>query len=146
MMEAQPRLTPPPDTTQMPTAPLPPDELAGFNVAHAVERMLGEPALWWEAVAMFVQHFADWEAQWQATEGNCEAERRCVHALYSAATNVGADHLACVAASLEALLAKCGNGQNTTLPPGMRWYLRDCFRATWRSAATAQQLTLVDTA
>ena len=126
--------------TQTPN--IPPGNLAGFNVPHAVERMLGEPALWWEALGLFVHHFAEWEAEWQASQGNNEAERRCVHALRSSAANVGADYLSCVAASLEALLAKRCAGQSTAIPPSIRWYLKDIFRETWRTAASAKQLTI----
>lgn len=121
---------------------IPPSNLAGFNVAHAVERMLGQPTLWWEALGMFVHHFADWETEWQASQGNNEAERRLVHALRSSAANVGADHLSCIAATLEELLAKRCVGQGTAIPPSVRWYLKDCFRETWRSAASAKQLTI----
>jgi HPt (histidine-containing phosphotransfer) domain-containing protein len=121
---------------------MPPNNLAGFNVAHAVERMLGQPALWWEALGMFVHHFAGWEAEWRASQGDNEAERRCVHALRSSAANVGADHLSCVAASLEELLAKRCVGQGVAIPPSIRWYLKDCFRETWRAAASAKQLTI----
>jgi HPt (histidine-containing phosphotransfer) domain-containing protein len=124
-----------------PTLP-PPQNLAGFNVDHAVERMLGRPALWWEAVGIFVHHFAEWEAEWLSKQGNNEAERRCVHALRSSAANVGADHLSCIAATLEELLAKRCSGQNVAIPPSIRWYLKDCFRETWRSAAAAKQLTM----
>lgn len=125
-----------------PTTPPPPRELPGFDVANAVARMLDQPQLWWEALGLFVQHFADWEAEWSAAQGNNDAERRCVHALYSGAANVGASHLSCVAASLEALLIKRCNGQATPIPPSIRWYLKDCFRATWRTAASAKKLTL----
>jgi HPt (histidine-containing phosphotransfer) domain-containing protein len=126
----------------MTSAPPPPLELAGFDVANAVARMLDQPALWWEALGLFVQHFADWETEWSAAQGNNEAERRCVHALYSSAANVGANHLSCVAASLEALLTKRCNGQPIAIPPSIRWYLKDCFRETWRTAASAKKLTL----
>lgn len=119
----------------------PPGELSGFDVAHAVERMLGQPQLWWEAVGLFVEHFADWEAQWLATQGDNAAEQRCVHALYSSAANVGANHLSCVAASLEQLLRKRCAGQAIQIPPSIRWYLKDCFREVWRAAASARQLT-----
>lgn len=124
-----------------PSAPPPPRELAGFDVANAVERMLGEPTIWWEALGLFVQHFANWEAEWSAAQGNSDDERRCVHALYSSAANVGANNLACVAAALEELLNKRCNGKSTPVPPSIRWYLKDCFRETWRTAAAAKQLT-----
>jgi HPt (histidine-containing phosphotransfer) domain-containing protein len=120
----------------------PPGNLAGFNVPDAVDRMLGQPTLWWEALGLFVHHFADWESEWQASQGNNEAERRLVHALRSSAANVGADHLSCIAATLEELLAKRCVGQGTAVPPSVRWYLKDCFRETWRNAAAAKQLTM----
>ena len=126
--------------TQTPN--MPPNNLAGFNVEHAVERMLGQPALWWEALGIFVHHFANWEAEWLASQGNIESERRCVHALRSSAANIGADHLSCIAATLEELLAKRCVGQGIAIPPSVRWYLKDCFRETWRTAASAKQLTI----
>ena len=52
------------------------------------------------------------------------------------------DHLSCIAASLEELLAKRCAGQSTAIPPSIRWYLKDCFRETWRTAASAKQLTI----
>lgn len=125
------------------TNPIPPPQtLTGFDVAHAVERMLGQPQLWWEAVGLFVEHFADWEEQWLAAQNNHDAERRCVHALYSSAVNVGAHQLSCVAACLEQLLRKRCAGNGTHIPPSIRWHLKDCFRETWRAAASARQLTL----
>lgn len=122
-----------------PSAPPPPSELTGFAVALAVERMLGQPLLWWEAVGLFVDHFADWETQWQAAQGDDAAEQRCIHALYSSAVNVGANHLSCVAASLEQLLRKRCAGLDAPIPPSLRWYLQDCFRETWRAAALARR-------
>ena len=124
------------------TRNIPPNQLAGFNVDHAVERMLGQPTLWWEALGMFVHHFAEWEADWQTSQSSNEAERRCVHALRSSAANIGADHLSCIAATLEELLAKRCVGQDVAIPPSIRWYLKDCFRETWRTAAAAKQLTI----
>lgn len=129
------------DPAQIPD--MPPDTLPGFEVASAVERMLGQPTLWWEALELFVHHFAEWEVEWQASQGNIEAERRCVHALRSSAANIGANHLSCIAASLEELLAKRCVGQGVAIPPSIRWYLKDCFRETWRTAATAKKLTIV---
>lgn len=115
----------------------PPSTLPGFEVAHAVDRMLGQPTLWWEAVGLFIQHFAQWEADWQATQGNHEAERRCVHALRSGAANVGADQLASVAGVLEELLAKRCVGQAAPIPQSVREYLKACFRESWQTAADA---------
>jgi len=116
----------------------PPAQLAGFEIEHAVQRMLGRPELWWEAVGLFIQHFADWESQWQASRGDAVAEGKCVHALRSAAANVGANHLACVAAVLEELLVKAaGNTAPAAIPPSLRFHLQDCFRAVWRTATDA---------
>lgn len=125
-----------------PSPPKPPTEIAGFDVPLAVERMLGQPKLWFEALQLFVQHFAHWEADWQATQGNDSAERRCVHALRSGAANVGANRISAVAASLEELLARRCVGQNETIPDTARAYLRDCFNEGWQAAAEVCQFSL----
>lgn len=121
------------------TPPLPPPtQLAGFEVDYAVGRMLGNPDMWWQAVGLFIQHFADWDNQWQASRGNPQAESKCVHALRSAAANVGANHLSCVAGVLEELLLKAADGQpGPAIPPSLRFYLQDCFKQVWRTATDA---------
>ena len=78
--------------------------LNGFDVGLAVERMLGQSDLWWQAVGLFVQHFATWERDWLASRGDDAVECKKVHALRSAAANVGATRLSCAAAVLEELI------------------------------------------
>jgi len=114
-----------------------PSSLNGFDVEAAVERMLGQADLWWAAVELFVQHFANWEAEWQAACGDDALECKRVHALRSAAANVGANKLSCAAAVLEELLKMRMAGKGVQVPSSIRWYLRDCFREAWRSASEA---------
>lgn len=116
-----------------------PRSLDGFDVIGAVERMLDQPALWWQAVALFVEHFADWENFWQASIGDDALERKRVHALRSAAANVGALHLAKAAGALEDLLLQRAAGKTVTVPEDFRQHLRDCFHHAWQAAATAQK-------
>lgn len=115
-----------------------PSSLSGFNVTAAVERMLGQSELWWQALGLFVQHFADWERDWLSARGDDELERKKVHALRSAAANVGADRLSCAAAVLEELLALRLSGKPVPVPPSVRWYLQDSFQAAWRAAHQAR--------
>ncbi len=115
-----------------------PTSLNGFNVAAAVERMLGQPELWWQALGLFVQHFADWERDWLNSRGDDELERKKVHALRSAAANVGADRLSCAAAVLEELLVLRLSGKSVAIPPSVRWYLQDSFCSAWRAAHSAR--------
>ena len=123
-------------TARPPSSP-PPESLPGFEVACTVERMLGRPELWWQAVALFVEHFADWEKQWTAAATTCD-EQRCVHALRSAAANVGAHHLACIASVLETLLNRQIAGDTQVqIPFSVRQYLRESFRQLWQTAAHA---------
>lgn len=112
--------------------------LTGFDVEAAVQRMLGQPELWWQAVELFVAHFEAWEASWLAARGDDAAERRMVHALRSAAANVGAGKTACAAAVLEELLGMRLGGKPVDIPPSVRWYLQDCFREAWQAAADAR--------
>jgi HPt (histidine-containing phosphotransfer) domain-containing protein len=114
-----------------------PSSLKGFDVDAAVERMLGQTELWWAAVGLFVQHFADWEGLWLAARGDDAQECKKVHALRSAAANVGANKLACAAAVLEELIAMRLAGKNVVIPPSVRWYVQDCFREVWSSASEA---------
>lgn len=115
-----------------------PKSIQGFDIDAAVERMLGQPVLWWQALGLFVQHFFEWEREWLVTRGDDEAERKKVHAVRSAAANVGADKLSCAAAVLEELLSMRLAGQQVVVPPSVRWYLQDCFREAWRAASEAK--------
>lgn len=129
----------------MTNAPLPPPNadslpvIAGFNVEQAVGRMLEQPQLWLEALQLFVRHFADWESNWQALQGDDAAERRHIHALRSGAANVGADRLAAAAAVLEELLARRCVGQNSIVLEESRSRVQDCFRSDWQAAADVCQ-------
>lgn len=116
-----------------------PRSLDGFDVMAAVERMLDRPGLWWQAVGLFVEHFADWEGQWQACAGDDRQERKCVHALRSAAANVGAMPLAEVAGGLENVLLKRLAGEAVAIPDRLREQLRERFHQAWRAAAEAWQ-------
>lgn len=114
-----------------------PTSLKGFDVDAAVERMLGQPELWWTAVGLFVQHFAGWEGEWLAARGDDALECKKVHALRSAAANIGANKLSCAAAVLEDLIVMRLAGKSILVPPSIRWYVQDCFREVWRSASEA---------
>lgn len=116
-----------------------PRSLDGFDVTGAVERMLDQPVLWWEAVGLFVEHFADWDQAWQAGIGDDAQERKKVHALRSAAANVGAVRLAAAAGALEAFLLQRLAGQAAEVPAGLRQALRDSFQQAWQAAAAARQ-------
>lgn len=113
-----------------------PMNLDGFDVEQAVDRMLGREDLWWQALLLFVDHFAGWEHEWHAVRGDDAEERRLVHALRSAALNVGANRLATAATVLEDLLLIRLAGGQQYVPSSIRWYLQDCWRQT-RSVATA---------
>ena len=67
-----------------------PSSLAGFNVDAAVGRMFGRRELWWETVELFFAHHATWENEWLLSRGDDALERKKVHALRSAAANIGA--------------------------------------------------------
>ena len=121
----------PPKTSEPPTA------IAGFDVAQAVARMLGQPTLWFEALHLFVQHFANWEVDWQKAQGDDASERKCVHALRSGAANIGANQLSAVAAALEEFLALRCAGQTEVIPESSRADLKECFRQDWQAAADA---------
>lgn len=116
-----------------------PSSLQGFDVQAAVARMLDQPAMWWQAVGLFVDHFADWECAWQASLGDEADERRRVHAVRSAAANIGADRLASAAAALETLLLARAGGKIDSLPEFLRDELRDSFREAWTIAAEARR-------
>lgn len=111
-----------------------PHSLDGFDVTGAVERMLGQPVLWWQAVGLFVEHYADWEKVWRGSIGDDAQERKRVHAIRSAATNVGAVRLAESAGALEdLLLARLAGGQ-AAVPDDLRQRLGDEFRQSWLAA------------
>lgn len=117
-----------------------PHSLDGFDVIAAVERMLDQPVLWWQAVGLFVEHFADWEGQWQASIGDDQQERKRVHALRSAAANVGAMQLAEAAGGLEDVLLKRLAGLAAEIPESLRDQLRDSFNQAWQAAAKAWEI------
>jgi hypothetical protein len=114
-----------------------PVALDGFDVTAAVERMLDQPPLWWAAVGLFVGHFADWEQGWLASVGNDTLEQKCVHALRSAAANVGAAALSASAAALEAQLLRRMAGEAAEVPAEMRQHLQESFRKVWQTASVA---------
>ncbi|MFV5214545.1 hypothetical protein ACLIIZ_12560 [Azonexus caeni] len=107
-----------------------PRELEGFDVAAAVERMLDRPELWWQAVGLFVMHFSDWLSRWQGALGEDAAERKQVHALRSAAENIGAVRLAAAAASLEAALLGRLAGREVAISDDCRAELTAAYLAT----------------
>lgn len=114
-----------------------PDVLDGFDVPAAVDRMLGQPALWQQALALFVHHFADWEACWHKAGDELTQERKQVHALRSAAANVGATRLAARAAELELAVTAVLKGEPAHGLDALRQRLLDEFRGTWKIASVA---------
>jgi len=114
-----------------------PRTLDGFDVTAAVARMLDQPMLWWQAVGLFVEHFAGWEQAWQDSIGDAGREQKRVHALRSAAANVGATALSEVAAALEDQLLKCQAGELASVSESSRQHLLESFRHTWHAAADA---------
>lgn len=83
-----------------------PLNLPGFEVEETVARMMDNAELWWRVLAMFGARFDDWDTTWQQSQATQETERQCVHALRSAAVNVGAVRLGEAAGALEnALMA-----------------------------------------
>ncbi len=118
-----------------------PRALNGFDVNAAIGRMLDQPELWWEAVGLFVAHFADWERTWRESIGDDALERKRVHAVRSAAANVGAVHLADAAGALEEMLLKLEDGAPVDSPANLRTVLSHAFREAWSAAAVARQAT-----
>jgi len=114
-----------------------PQELEGFNVNDAVARMLDRPELWWQAVGFFVQHFSGWKEVWLESAGNDPAERRCVHAIRSAAANVGAMHLSVLAERLEKILLQRIAGEDACVPANLRADLAAAFDQAWGDANAA---------
>jgi len=116
-----------------------PHSLDGFDVTDAVGRMLDQPVLWWQAVGLFVDHFTHWETEWLASFGDDALERKRVHALRSAAANVGARSLAEKAGVLEdCLLARLAGGPGE-VPEASRQGVLLEFRRVWQVAAKARQ-------
>lgn len=116
-----------------------PHSLDGFDVTEAVGRMLDQPALWWQAVGLFVDHFSEWETEWQASIGDDALERKRVHALRSAAANVGACSVAEKAGALEdRLLVRLAGGPGE-VPDVLRQGVQREFRRVWQVAAEARQ-------
>lgn len=114
-----------------------PHTLEDFDVPAAVARMLDQPALWWQALALFVGHFADWDDAWLASVGDDAGERRLVHALRSAAANVGATKLSASAAALDDLLLQGQAGAAPGVFESLRRQLQQDFRQAWRTADAA---------
>jgi HPt (histidine-containing phosphotransfer) domain-containing protein len=114
-----------------------PRTLDGFDVTTAVQRMLDQPMLWWQAVGMFVEHFSGWERIWQESIGDDAQERKRVHAVHSAAANVGAVQLAEAAGTLENLLLKRLADPAADVPASSRQQLRDAFQQAWLAASVA---------
>lgn len=101
--------------------------------------MLDQPVLWWQAVGLFVAHFADWEAAWRGSVGDDAQERKRVHALRSAAANVGAQQVAASAGALESCLLARLEGRAEHVPEALRTRLLADFRHAWQVAAEAWQ-------
>lgn len=101
--------------------------LDGFDVKAAVTRMLGEPALWWQALAVYDAHFGGWDAAWQSALVDITAERRKVHALRSAAANIGAVRLALDAEVLENFLLARPGEADSPMAKGLRRQLQHEF-------------------
>lgn len=116
-----------------------PDSLDGFDVSAAVGRMLDQPVLWWQAVGLFVAHFADWEAAWRGSVGDDVQERKRVHALRSAAANIGAQQVAASAGALESYLLERLAGGAEEGGEALRARLQGDFRHAWQVAAEAWQ-------
>ncbi|WP_415034553.1 Hpt domain-containing protein [Azonexus sp.] len=112
-----------------------PHELEGFQVDDAIARMLGRPQLWWQTLGYFVRAFADWPQRWQESRCAATDERRAVHALRSAAANVGAHDLADAARQLEQSLS--GSAADEHGLAALRIHLLAAFTLAWENAATA---------
>ena len=114
-----------------------PHPLDGFDVRAAVARMLDQPGLWWQALGLFVEHFSAWEQAWQASIGDDAQECRKVHAVGSAAANVGAVRLASSAAAVEQGLRERLAGRAAEELEAARRQLQADFRQSWQAAADA---------
>lgn len=118
--------------------------LDGFDVKAAVDRMLGQFPLWWQALGLFVEHFSGWTKAWQGAQGDLVAERKQVHALRSAAGNVGAIRLAAAAGAMEDALAALMRGETVPGLQELRQRLGDEFSSGWQAAADALRLSPSD--
>lgn len=116
-----------------------PISLEGFDVPGAVGRMLDQPALWWQSLGLFVDHFAAWETEWLASVGDDALEVKRVHSVASAAANVGAMHLMLVARELESWLRRRLAGEHEIEPVILRSELSQIFRQTWQTADSARR-------
>lgn len=117
-----------------------PQQLDEFDVEEAVSRMLDRPELWWQALGLFVVHFSDWVIGWQASIGDDALERRRVHAVRSAASNVGAIRLAEIAGQLETSLQARLTDGDVIVDAALRDALQQAFSAAWGSADTAWRM------
>lgn len=120
-----------------------PRSLDGFDVGAAVERMLDQPSLWWEALGLFVEHFSGWERDWHASVGDDINERKKVHALRSAAANIGAGRLSSSASALEKCLLDRLAGDVSGDVDALRQAVQDDFRHAWQVAADARRGSLL---
>ncbi len=112
-----------------------PRDLPGFDIEETVERMMGRTDMWWRVLEIFHSKFGGWHSSWHESQAVRESERKSVHALRSAAANVGAFRLAESAAALEnALLEPGGSQSSLTL---LRLQLQESFDEAQRSAAQA---------
>jgi hypothetical protein len=109
--------------------------LPGFEVDATVERMMGRADMWWRVLEIFHIQFCDWPTRWHQSQALHEDERKAVHALRSAAANIGAVRLAAAAAALENTLmsAACPAPSLTSL----REQLYECFDEAYDSATWA---------
>ena len=106
-----------------------PRELEGFDVAAAVERMLDRPSS--GAGCRSVRRaFFGLAVALARCSGEDAAERRQVHALRSAAENIGAVRLAAAAASLEAALLGRLAGREVAISDDCRAELTAAYLAT----------------
>jgi hypothetical protein len=109
--------------------------LPGFNVEAAIGRMLNNAELWWRALAIFHVHFGNWDTTWRISQSERDTERKCVHALRSAAANVGAVELAAAAATLENVLMSADFPSPALAP--LRVVLLESYDEARRAVATA---------
>lgn len=115
-----------------------PTALPGFNVSAAVGRMLDQPELWWQSVGLFVENYSAWGREWQMSMGDEDLERRRVHALRSAAANVGAEQLSMSAAALETCLLQAHARQpGADVVGALRLQLASDYEAVINAAAQA---------
>ncbi len=111
--------------------------LEGFDVKAAVARMLGQPELWWQALALFETHFGGWAEHWPTAGDDPGLERRKVHALRSASANIGAVRLALDAEVLESFLLERPAESDSPVAQGLRRQLQQEFDKVRAEAARA---------